>query len=69
MTKAFREKLLDALDEYSVLLESGIECHTIPGTSDAVPVEQPILDELRVKWRKVEDLKIALERHQEAVAS
>lgn len=64
MTAEFRERLLEALDEYSVLLESGIEAHTIPGTSGAVPRDQPILDDLRLQWRKVEDLKIALEKMQ-----
>ncbi len=61
MTRKLKRQILTALDKYSELLESAIECHTVPGTSEAVPAEQPILADLRKKWRRVEDIKIALQ--------
>lgn len=56
-----KRAVLKALDEYSELLEAGIECHTVPGTLKAIPAEQEILDDLRRRWQRTEKLKIALE--------
>lgn len=61
MTNELRTRILAALDDYAELLDSGIEAHTVPGTDQAVPCEQEILDDLRTRRGEVEAIKAELE--------
>ena len=59
--EVFRTRILAALEGYAELLDSGIESYTIPGTDQAPPSDQHILDDLRARRAEVDAIRAELE--------
>lgn len=54
---------LGFLDSLSTHIESAIESEIVPGTDEAMKGRKRLLTSLRKDWRKLEDLKIVLDRN------
>lgn len=56
-----KQRTIRVIGEYQAELEAAIECHLAPDTKTPAPCDEPVVEELRKKWRAAEDIVRALE--------